>query len=730
MRNSLRFRLTIIFIGLATVPLLIVSFLLAQRNFSTLTDQVIFLQNEIAQRIAKDVTHLINDRQKELTYLINSSNILLLDDEEQLKLIALLLAQNNIYEQVTLINSAGQEIIHVDNLKIAGTDDLANRANAEEFQQPKETGEVYYSPVQFNKLTGEPFMIIAIPSYDLRSGEFNGVLTANFRFRSIWDLMSSVQLPEKNIVYLVDSHNRVVAHRDPSVVLQDTFIDLPEEDGFDAGLENDSAAIAIVANSFGEQTFYTVAEFESNAALELAISNFYLSIAAVLLALFIAIIISVLAARQIVGPIERMVVQTNAIAAGDLSQKIEVSRNDEIGDLATAFNLMTIQLHDLIGGLEAEIQERRQAEKSLQRYYDILESTNDFVGVANKDGLVTYVNRAGRQMMGMGESQDISSLFIKDFHPPEIVEIMFNEGLPTAVSAGIWADETTFLTFDGRKIATLQVILSHKSVQGEVEYFSTIARDITERKEAEKQLQQYAAELKRSNEELEKFAYISSHDLQEPLRKILVFGTRMQERYSSTLDARGMDYLQRMQNAAQRMQNLIEDLLNFSRASSTEILSFEKVDLNEILKEILSDLETRIQELEAHVLVAELPVIDADATQMRQLFLNLLSNGLKFHRQNEPPEIQIECAMIPKRHTAVSLCQISVIDNGIGFDEKYADRIFVMFQRLHSRTQIEGTGVGLALCRKIAEQHHGTITAHSPNETGAKFVVTLPITQS
>ncbi len=235
-------------------------------------------------------------------------------------------------------------------------------------------------------------------------------------------------------------------------------------------------------------------------------------------------------------------------------------------------------------------------------------------------------------------------------------------------------------------------------------------------------------ELERSNRELQQFAYVSSHDLQEPLRKIQTFSDRFQHRYADVLDERGLDYLQRMQDAAARMQTLIQDLLAFSRVNTQVHLSM-RVDLNNVLEKVLADLETHIEKTQAQVDLQKLPVIEGDPTQMRQLFQNLISNALKFHRPDVPPIVRIWSEQAGDDREEQVFCQISVQDNGIGFEEKYSERIFGVFQRLHGRDNYNGTGVGLAICRRIVERHDGRITAHSVPGQGSTFIVKLPIKQ-
>lgn len=242
-------------------------------------------------------------------------------------------------------------------------------------------------------------------------------------------------------------------------------------------------------------------------------------------------------------------------------------------------------------------------------------------------------------------------------------------------------------------------------------------------------------ELARSNSELEQFAYIASHDLQEPLRKVQSFGDLLAAKAGPTLGEEERDYLKRMQAAAKRMQGLINDLLTFARVTS-QAKPFICVDLTQVVREVVSDLETRVKTTGGRVDVGELPQLDSDSLQMRQLLQNLIGNALKFHRPNVPPVIAVtgRVAMNGDGPTleyshAEQVCEITVTDNGIGFEEKYLDRIFLPFQRLHGRGEYEGTGMGLAICRKIVERHGGTITARSTPGQGTTFIVTLPLRQ-
>jgi PAS domain S-box-containing protein len=243
---------------------------------------------------------------------------------------------------------------------------------------------------------------------------------------------------------------------------------------------------------------------------------------------------------------------------------------------------------------------------------------------------------------------------------------------------------------------------------------------------SEGKLRQFTAQLERSNRELQDFAYVASHDLQEPLRKIVVFGDRLKEKCSGTLNEEARDYLDRMQKAAARMQTLINDLLTFSRVTS-KARPFAPVNLGQVVHEVISDLEARIEQVQGRVEIGALPVIDAEELQMRQVLQNLIGNALKFCRPETPPVVSVAARKFSDG-SGCEMCELTVSDNGVGFDEKYLDRIFNVFQRLHSRAEFEGNGMGLAIVKKIALHHGGDVTAKSQPGAGTTFILTLPTT--
>ncbi|HTM93014.1 MAG TPA: ATP-binding protein [Flavisolibacter sp.] len=252
--------------------------------------------------------------------------------------------------------------------------------------------------------------------------------------------------------------------------------------------------------------------------------------------------------------------------------------------------------------------------------------------------------------------------------------------------------------------------------------FEQTLRDNQQLKEVQQQLQHHIKELNRSNEELQQFAFVASHDLQEPLRKVIFYSDYFQSQYGEQLEGKSAVYLKGIKDASMRMRVLITDLLSFSQVNKQK-LELNEVDLAVIMKEALSDYELIIKEKNAGIAIDPLPVIEGDKTMLRRLFENLLSNALKYCREGVSPVISVNA--VEKN----GMVEIEVRDNGIGFEEQFLPKLFTLFQRLHSKEKFEGTGLGLAICRKIAEMHNGFITAKSSVNEGSSFFVSLPLKQ-
>lgn len=415
-----------------------------------------------------------------------------------------------------------------------------------------------------------------------------------------------------------------------------------------------------------------------------------------------------------------------------------------IGRSSTAVVLMATVLSAVILTLATllilrDIAVRRRAEEALAEEHNLLRSVMDAmpeqVFVTDLEGRYLIDNISHRRFLGKKLAREVEGKSPADFFPQVLAHQMIQDNR-TVMQSGqpVLNDETLVVRGDGDVVwlATTKVPLN--DVEGQCVGLVGVSSDISERKEAEERLRLAAEQLRRSNLELQEFASVASHDLQEPLRKIQAFGDRLKIRCSAALGESGRDYLERMQDAARRMQILLHDLLTLSRITS-KAQPFEPVDLRKVVEDVVSTLEVRIEQTDGQVEIGFLPVIDADPAQMRQLLQNLISNALKFHAKGTKPEVIISAKLLNNAESLAGampgeeLCQIMVRDNGIGFDERYLERIFQVFQRLHSRSEYEGTGIGLAVCRKIADRHGGMISAKSAEGEGATFIVTLPVKQ-
>lgn len=405
-------------------------------------------------------------------------------------------------------------------------------------------------------------------------------------------------------------------------------------------------------------------------------------------------------------------------ALREANEQLEAKVRERTADLSAANT-----------ALASEIVERRQAEEALRRselkYRELVEHANSMILRMDAQGRILFFNEFAQKFFGFPEDEIIGAQAVGTIVPETessgrdlgalVRNILFDpERHPS--------HEHENTRRSGERAWVAWTYKAVRGTEGRVAEIMCIGNDITARRRVEE-------ELERSNRELQEFAFIASHDLHEPLRKVMAFGDRLNTRYGDRLGEDGRDYLQRMRKAAFRMQTLIESLLSYSRVT-TKAETYSSVDLNVLMKEILSDLETSVAESGARIEVERLPVIDADSNQMRQLFQNLISNALKYHG-TEAPYVKIrgrKAAPVPGGTGSGTPAgyQILVEDNGIGFEEKYLDRIFAPFQRLHGRDAYEGTGMGLAICRKIMDRHCGSLTATSTPGEGSTFIVTFP----
>ncbi|MCC7116958.1 MAG: GAF domain-containing protein [Anaerolineales bacterium] len=361
MKKSLRTRLTVYFIALVSLPLLLVGVVANWLTYTQERAYALEIQAEKAELAAERVQNFIDGRKNDLQALIDVYNFSNATFEQQSTLLSTLFAKQTVYEEIILTNGRGKELLYLSRLDVVTSQEFSNRTGADEFEKPKATGEPYFGPVIFNETTSEPYMIISIPSFNLKSGQLANVIIAKFRFKSVWDLMGQESVSESDEVYMTDSNGYVVAHANPSVVLQREQITPPAKNSFTTGLDGSSVALAVKQLKFEDQTFYILAEQPTSIALASAYSAVLLTVVVILLSMLGAGFLGLRASRQITAPIQELATSAQLISAGNLNQTTNVQSEDEIGALAESFNHMAAQLRDLVGSLEQRVADRTKA---------------------------------------------------------------------------------------------------------------------------------------------------------------------------------------------------------------------------------------------------------------------------------------------------------------------------------------------------------------------------------
>jgi PAS domain S-box-containing protein len=423
------------------------------------------------------------------------------------------------------------------------------------------------------------------------------------------------------------------------------------------------------------------------------------------------------------------------------SNKLETSRIDEWRNILR--NEPSISAYEEIKRKNEQLQEMAyRLQQSEKRYKSLTNALPIIIFSLDSDGNLIYANEWLEQLTGKNLSELNRSKWKGVIHPDEyesfqkLINAEYND-----VENNLKA-ECRIKSRSGNYYWHLASLSSQADDEGKSRHWIGYLVDINAQKlvedtlrnnreliETQRQLHEHQSaleaniyQLNRSNLELQQFAYIASHDLQEPARKIGYYSDYIINKYANLLDTKGLDYLHSMNNSALRMRTLINDLLSFARVDRDRIL-FNKVDLRRVCDDVIQDLEVMIAEKKADISLQELPEIDADEIMMRQLLENLMSNALKYTRENVTPVVKV------RGQRQNGSIMISVADNGIGFDEKYLPQMFTLFKRLESNSNMDGTGLGLAICQKIVALHGGSITAESKPGQGSTFYVSLPVKQ-
>jgi PAS domain S-box-containing protein len=363
-----------------------------------------------------------------------------------------------------------------------------------------------------------------------------------------------------------------------------------------------------------------------------------------------------------------------------------------------------------------------------QTYRVFIEKMNEGAVTLNRDGIILYCNSMFASMINMPLSKVVGMYFeaFIDADSRETYKNLFKKG---------WLEDNKSELCLARAGQQVPCQLSVTILQlDEGPSLSIIVTDLTYQKEIQqllkennKRLEEINIELETSNHDLQQFASVASHDLQEPLRKILIFSTLLRNKHMDDFSGDSQNYLDKIVSSSQRMRTMITDILSYSRLS-TNVSHFSLTSLTEVVNEVLEDYEILINEKKATIIIKELPEIEVNRGQIKQVFQNLISNSIKFSKAGLPPVIQISCEIV-QHESNNKYCSVTISDNGIGFNDIYNEKIFSLFERLNTKDKYEGSGIGLSITKKIIDKHNGTITAKSKEGEGASFIITLPFSQ-
>lgn len=395
----------------------------------------------------------------------------------------------------------------------------------------------------------------------------------------------------------------------------------------------------------------------------------------------------------------------------------------------------------LAGSLEEEVEHKvkdlkRKTEdlkKSEERYHKMVDEVEDYaILMLDKDGIIQNWNKGAEKIKGYKEEEIVGKSFLEFYLPEDREKMLPFQLLNHARETGKAIHEGWRKRKDGSVFWGSLVLTALHDVEGNVIGFSKVTRDLTERKQSEDRMKEYLGQLEFQNKELEQFVYAASHDMKEPLRKIHFYNDFIAEDDSNQLSAKSRDYINRSIKSADRMKKLIDDLLTYSRTTSN-IESHEAVDLKEVVKEVALIFKEDLERKNGMIEIGKLPVINAVPFQLKQLMFNLVNNAVKYRHPDRDLHIRVmyklvNAGEIKERNVepGIQYHKISVIDNGIGFDSRYAQKIFEIFQRLSNVKDVSGSGIGLAICKKIVQNHRGYIYATGKPDEGANFTIYFP----
>ncbi|MFA6186186.1 MAG: ATP-binding protein [Phycisphaerae bacterium] len=570
------------------------------------------------------------------------------------------------------------------------------------------------------------------------NGKIIAVISAQLNMSCVADIVNHMKIDQSGLAFLLDSHDRIIAHRSGELILTQ-----PDESVIRQINENreylsfkDGNGEKLLGNYFPctdiKRQFkrsdneldwkVVIVQNEKEVFAGLGQIKWQVTIFASIL-FFVITVVSWRFSGMITRPMKKLMDGASIIGKGDLDYRVPVVSDDEIGQLAVSINAMAEDLQKTTVSIGA-------LQKEQTRFKDVAESSGDWIWETDNEGRYTYSSDAVEKVLGYTSDEIIGKHFYDFFHPDDADELKKGAHQTFVAKKEITNFQNRNIRKDGKNVIIETTAVPVLDKNGELTGYIGVDRDITDRKLAEEgmkelncELEQAVRKLEETNQELKNFVYIASHDLREPMRKISTFGAMLQKSLKDKIVEDDAENLGFMIEGSNRMTKMIEGLLAYSRISS-KTHSVEKVNLNDIVEQLRQfELSVLLEEKHTTIDIPQpLPDIKVDPVQIRQLMQNLIANGMKYQAKGNVPHITIT-----SRPAADEMVRINITDNGIGVAPEFQQAIFVMFKRLHLRNEYEGTGIGLAVCKKIVERHGGKIGVESEPGKGSTFWFTVPV---
>jgi PAS domain S-box-containing protein len=732
--RSIRQQLLLAFVLLSAFSAAVTGLVLGWHGYQQNIDIAYARQQELVRRIAVQIQAALGEFEHELESSLRIADFANLAPAERERVLMRLLAGRERFREIFFVDATGKSQLHLSNVSLEA-EKIEDLTSSSEFRIPMQTGQAYFSQVRYHPDSNEPLMLLGQPVKNMRSGRLVGVVVAEVRLRPVWQLISELTLQSGDDVYLTDLQGRVIAHRNPSVVLRETRLQLDPALRRQPGRKGAEAFVATHPFISGQQSFVAVAERNAKLAMTQAVADLRLVLIAMLLSLAAAIGLLIPISRRITGPILAVASATRAIRDGKLDRRLTIASDNEIGELARTFNDMAARLQDSLRQLDAERSHLRT----------LIRTIPDLVWLKNPDGVYLSCNAAFEQLYGAKEANIIGKSDY-DFVDKELADsFRASDRLTIAKGGPNTNEEWVTYASDGRRGLLQTTKTPMFASDGSLVGVLGIAHDITELKQTEEELQIHREHLEKlvrartvelaeamakaeaANRAKSSFLANMSHEIRTPMNAIIGMAHLIGQ---GELTERQREQLGKIDTATRHLLGLINDILDFSKIEAGKVnIEHAEFDLDSLLSGVKSQIAERAEakglELISDVDSSLPRMLKGDAMRISQILLNFGSNAVKFTSQGQ---LLLRVRTVANGEKRL-LLRFELSDTGIGISPEQQQRLFHPFEQADPSTtrKFGGTGLGLAISRQLAEMMGGEIGVDSEMGKGSTFWLSVPV---